>query len=53
MSIIPALRRMEQEDLEFEVNICHIVKFCLEKNKTKLIYANKNVLKTNKQNKRR
>jgi hypothetical protein len=28
----PALRKLSQEDGEFEVSLCYIVRFCLKKN---------------------
>jgi hypothetical protein len=33
MPVIPALRRLRQEDLEFKVSLSYIVRICLKVNK--------------------
>lgn len=50
--IIPALRRLRQEDLNFEIGLSCILRCCLRKQETKI--KNQNQKKTNppkKQNK--
>jgi hypothetical protein len=38
MHLIPDLRRLRQEDHEFETNLSHILKPCLKKKKKKCVW---------------
>jgi hypothetical protein len=38
MPVIPALRKMKQEDHEFEASLGYMVSFCLKQNKIRNIF---------------